>query len=268
MRARQDRLADSLAKIYERIGENQRLVLEYKFFQPALYQMEVPDWGTNYVQVAALGDRAMVCLDTGHHVPSANIEFIPASNLGRFIVLAFRRSRNLVSCSPRPLGCTTLVALMVKLPQIFGRVVEGRNATNRLDCRAAHIGVIGLVQGSPEAYRYKSHPTRQIRLDDPFICGCWYPVCHNGDIAEIGVPIIVILCHSQHLILILVHDLVAVATQIDESPPIFAVRPRQGNAGDVVRRGTAGIQVSGAAENHRGRPALDEIVRSAPAPPP
>jgi L-rhamnose isomerase/sugar isomerase len=76
MRARQDRLTDSLSKIYERIGDNQRLVLEYKFFEPAFYHMDVPDWGTSYAQVAALGDRAMVCLDTGHHAPGTNIEFI------------------------------------------------------------------------------------------------------------------------------------------------------------------------------------------------
>jgi len=76
MRARQDRLGDSLAKIYERIGEHQRLVLEYKFFEPAFYHTDVPDWGTSYAQVSALGDRAMVCLDTGHHAPGTNIEFI------------------------------------------------------------------------------------------------------------------------------------------------------------------------------------------------
>jgi L-rhamnose isomerase/sugar isomerase len=76
MRGRQDRLTDSLQKIYERIGEGQRLVLEYKIFEPAFYHMDVPDWGTSYAQVAALGDRATVCLDTGHHAPSTNIEFI------------------------------------------------------------------------------------------------------------------------------------------------------------------------------------------------
>jgi L-rhamnose isomerase/sugar isomerase len=76
IRARQDRLADSLAKIYERIGPEQRLVLEYKFFEPAFYHTDVPDWGTAYAQVAALGERAVVCLDTGHHAPGTNIEFI------------------------------------------------------------------------------------------------------------------------------------------------------------------------------------------------
>ncbi|MEN9955862.1 MAG: hypothetical protein RL723_475 [Actinomycetota bacterium] len=76
MRARQDNLADSLAKIYARIGDNQRLVLEYKFFEPAFYHTDVPDWGTSFAQVSALGDKAMVCLDTGHHAPGTNIEFI------------------------------------------------------------------------------------------------------------------------------------------------------------------------------------------------
>jgi L-rhamnose isomerase/sugar isomerase len=76
MRARQDRLADSLQKIYDRIGDDQRLVLEYKFFEPAFYHTDVPDWGTSYAQTAALGDRALVCLDTGHHAPGTNIEFI------------------------------------------------------------------------------------------------------------------------------------------------------------------------------------------------
>jgi len=81
IRARQDRLAESLATIYARLGEDQRLVLEYKFFEPAFYHTDVPDWGTSYVHTVALGDRAKVCLDTGHHAPGTNIEFIVAQLL-------------------------------------------------------------------------------------------------------------------------------------------------------------------------------------------
>lgn len=76
MRARQDRLAESLATIYDRLGPEQRLVLEYKFFEPAFYHTDVPDWGTSYAHCVDLGERAMVCLDTGHHAPGTNIEFI------------------------------------------------------------------------------------------------------------------------------------------------------------------------------------------------
>ncbi|OFJ53620.1 L-rhamnose isomerase [Mycolicibacterium grossiae] len=81
IRGRQDRLAASLATIYRHLGEDQRMVLEYKFFEPAMYMTDVPDWGTAYAQVSALGERAVVCLDTGHHAPGTNIEFIVAQLL-------------------------------------------------------------------------------------------------------------------------------------------------------------------------------------------
>ena len=85
IRGRQERLAESLRTIYDRLGPEQRLVLEYKIFEPYFYTMDVPDWGTSYAHVTALGDQAMVCLDTGHHAPSTNIEFIVAQlmRLGR-----------------------------------------------------------------------------------------------------------------------------------------------------------------------------------------
>ena len=76
LRGRQDRLHDSLSQIYARLADDQRMVLEYKFFEPAFYHTDVPDWGTSYAQVSALGERAKVCLDTGHHAPGTNIEFI------------------------------------------------------------------------------------------------------------------------------------------------------------------------------------------------
>jgi L-rhamnose isomerase/sugar isomerase len=76
LRDRQDRLADALAQIYGRLGPAQRLVLEYKFFEPAFYATDVPDWGTAYAHCVATGERAVVCLDTGHHAPGTNIEFI------------------------------------------------------------------------------------------------------------------------------------------------------------------------------------------------
>jgi L-rhamnose isomerase / sugar isomerase len=76
MTSRQDRLAEALQTIYVRLGDEQRLVLEYKFFEPAFYHTDVPDWGTSYAHCVALGDKAKVCLDTGHHAPGTNIEFI------------------------------------------------------------------------------------------------------------------------------------------------------------------------------------------------
>ena len=81
IRERQDHLAESLAEIYAALADDQRMVLEYKFFEPAFYHTDVPDWGTSYVHCMALGDRAKVVLDTGHHAPGTNIEFIVAQLL-------------------------------------------------------------------------------------------------------------------------------------------------------------------------------------------
>ena len=78
IRARQDRLADGLRQTYDRLGPQQRLILEYKFFEPAFYTTDVPDWGTSYAHCLILGDQAKVCVDTGHHAPGTNIEFIVA----------------------------------------------------------------------------------------------------------------------------------------------------------------------------------------------
>jgi L-rhamnose isomerase/sugar isomerase len=78
IRARQDRLAEALAAVYERLSDDQRLILEYKLFEPAFYTTDVPDWGTSFAHCLQLGDRAKVCVDTGHHAPGTNIEFIVA----------------------------------------------------------------------------------------------------------------------------------------------------------------------------------------------
>ena len=76
--ARQDRLAESLATVYSRLAETQRMLLEYKLFEPSFYSTDVPDWGTSLLHCMALGPRAEVVVDTGHHAPGTNIEFIVA----------------------------------------------------------------------------------------------------------------------------------------------------------------------------------------------
>jgi L-rhamnose isomerase/sugar isomerase len=76
--ARQDRLAAALREVYARLGDRQRMLLEYKLFEPAFYTTDVPDWGTAYAHCLALGGRAQVVIDTGHHAPGTNIEFIVA----------------------------------------------------------------------------------------------------------------------------------------------------------------------------------------------
>ncbi|MFF3560836.1 L-rhamnose isomerase [Streptomyces sp. NPDC002574] len=75
---RQDRLAEALSEVYARLGEDQRMLVEYKLFEPAFYTTDVPDWGTAYAHCLTLGPKAQVVVDTGHHAPGTNIEFIVA----------------------------------------------------------------------------------------------------------------------------------------------------------------------------------------------
>jgi L-rhamnose isomerase / sugar isomerase len=78
IRGRQDRLAEALAVVYRRLAPQQRMLLEYKLFEPSFYTTDVPDWGTSLLHCLALGPQAAVVVDTGHHAPGTNIEFIVA----------------------------------------------------------------------------------------------------------------------------------------------------------------------------------------------
>src|SRR6202034_3871808 len=78
IRSRQDRLAETLAEVYRRLGPAQRMLLEYKLFEPSFYTTDVPDWGTSLLHCMTLGPQAEVVVDTGHHAPGTNIEFIVA----------------------------------------------------------------------------------------------------------------------------------------------------------------------------------------------
>jgi L-rhamnose isomerase / sugar isomerase len=78
IRDRQDRIAESLAEVYQRLAADQRMLLEYKLFEPSFYTTDVPDWGTSVLHCLALGPQAAVVVDTGHHAPGTNIEFIVA----------------------------------------------------------------------------------------------------------------------------------------------------------------------------------------------
>ncbi|MGC4999679.1 L-rhamnose isomerase [Streptomyces sp. DT195] len=81
LRTRQDRLAEALRTVYDRLGDGHRMLLEYKLFEPAFYATDVPDWGTAYAHCLKLGPKAAVVVDTGHHAPGTNIEFIVATLL-------------------------------------------------------------------------------------------------------------------------------------------------------------------------------------------
>lgn len=80
-RSRKKRLEESLKYIYDNMPEDMYLFIEYKFFEPAFYHTDIPDWGTSYLLAEKLGERALVLVDLGHHAQGTNIEYIVATLL-------------------------------------------------------------------------------------------------------------------------------------------------------------------------------------------
>jgi len=78
LRARHARLTEGLEKVYSALQPGMRLLVEYKFFEPAFYATDLPDWGTAALVCRRLGPQAQVLVDTGHHPQGTNIEQIVA----------------------------------------------------------------------------------------------------------------------------------------------------------------------------------------------
>lgn len=77
-RARKRRMQASLAEVYAALPPSMRMVIEYKFFEPAFYHTDLQDWGSSLLQCSKLGPQAQVLVDTGHHAQGTNIEHIVA----------------------------------------------------------------------------------------------------------------------------------------------------------------------------------------------
>jgi L-rhamnose isomerase / sugar isomerase len=69
---------DGLREVHRALGPGQRLLIEYKPFEPAFYHTDIADWGMAYLLAKEAGPEARVLVDTGHHYLSQNIEQIVA----------------------------------------------------------------------------------------------------------------------------------------------------------------------------------------------
>ncbi|MHB9024186.1 MAG: L-rhamnose isomerase [Armatimonadota bacterium] len=78
IRGRRHRLLDSLRDAYTALPAGMTMLVEYKLFEPAFYHTDLADWGAAYTTAVALGPQAKVLVDTGHHAPGTNIEYIVA----------------------------------------------------------------------------------------------------------------------------------------------------------------------------------------------
>ena len=78
-----DRYLDSARQIYAALPRDWQMLVEHKLYEPAFYATVIADWGTSFLVVQELGDKARCLVDLGHHAPGTNIEQIVA-RLARF----------------------------------------------------------------------------------------------------------------------------------------------------------------------------------------
>jgi len=78
MRARKQWFEACLAALHASLEPGDRLLVEYKPFEPAFYHTDIADWGMALLLARAAGPQARVLVDTGHHYQSQNIEQIVA----------------------------------------------------------------------------------------------------------------------------------------------------------------------------------------------
>jgi L-rhamnose isomerase / sugar isomerase len=78
IRKRIDWLEDAMQATHDALDDDQRLLIEYKPFEPAFYHTDIADWGMAMTLARKAGPRAFVLVDTGHHYQSQNIEQIVA----------------------------------------------------------------------------------------------------------------------------------------------------------------------------------------------
>ncbi len=78
MRKRIAWLEEALIRTHAELAPNQRLLVEYKPFEPAFYHTDIGDWGMAAHLAVKAGPQARVLVDTGHHYAAQNIEQIVA----------------------------------------------------------------------------------------------------------------------------------------------------------------------------------------------
>jgi L-rhamnose isomerase / sugar isomerase len=78
IRQRRAWFEDGLRQVHTKLSANQRMLVEYKPFEPAFYHTDIADWGMALTLAKAAGPQAKVLVDTGHHYSSQNIEQIVA----------------------------------------------------------------------------------------------------------------------------------------------------------------------------------------------
>ena len=132
LRRRRHRLLDSLRAIYAALPAGMRLLIEYKFFEPAFYSTDLPDWGTSLLMAQKLGSQAEVLVDTGHHPQGTNIAQIVAQLLDEDQLGGFHFNDRRYADDDLIVGSQNPFDLFCIFNEIVAASVEGNTNAGRI----------------------------------------------------------------------------------------------------------------------------------------
>ena len=96
---------EGLAEAHRHLQPHQRLLVEYKPFEPAFYHTDLADWGMSLLMSRKAGPQARVLVDTGHHYQARNIEQIVAWLLAENMLGGFHFNDRRYADDDLTLGC-------------------------------------------------------------------------------------------------------------------------------------------------------------------
>jgi L-rhamnose isomerase/sugar isomerase len=132
LRARRHRLIESLEAIYAELPPEMRLLIEYKFFEPAFYSTDLPDWGTALLMATKLGPQADVLVDTGHHPQGTNIPQVVAQLLDEGRLGGFHFNDRKYGDDDLIVGSVNPFELFCVFNEIVGAAEEGNTNVGRI----------------------------------------------------------------------------------------------------------------------------------------
>jgi L-rhamnose isomerase/sugar isomerase len=124
LRGRKQRFERHLTTVYQHLPTGSRMLIEYKFFEPAFYSTDIPDWGTAYAWSIKLGPQAQVLVDLGHHAQGVNIEQIVAFLLDEGRLGGFHFNNRKYADDDLIVGTTNPYELFL----IYNELVEGEQS--------------------------------------------------------------------------------------------------------------------------------------------
>jgi L-rhamnose isomerase / sugar isomerase len=132
LRRRRQHLLESLQAIYSALPTRMRLLIEYKFFEPAFYSTDLPDWGTSLLMAQKLGPQAEVLVDTGHHPQGTNIAQIVAQLLDEGRLGGFHFNDRRYADDDLIVGSQNPFELFCIFNEIIGAGIDGNANTARI----------------------------------------------------------------------------------------------------------------------------------------